>query len=365
VKITPNASIWLKVITKFEDGTSQVKIIKTGDTVEGLRWVEDESVKTVTGIVKAINYTPVNGNTSRPDPADTIASDIRFTTLTIDASEEYQSNIVSVPIVEIVEDEGVFNVVKVDTVPEINVTMSIEYTDGRIEDSDLSVGDILDDVAIMNTTPGKPDITGRFNVKAFLYTVNKTAIDVVGLNLHNDEVGSVPTVWKRIIKFTEIPNVRISGNGMADVAALLATDAPEVEAILVGDIVVPDREDGRITTVMVPEGKTLNVELAGNTIDVAAYAFYSTGGTIVLTDSTGTGVIKTRSHNTFGALYSKNGKIVIDRVKVDTSTDTDDDPDNPNYMYGVVLAGAATLEMNGGEVHTVGASGAAITNGTA
>lgn len=362
VKIVPNANIWLDIVTKFEDTTSSTKTLKVGDTIEGLRWIEDESIKTVTGIVKEINYTPAGGNSTKANPTDTLSSDVKFTTLVVDASSEYQSNIVTLPINEIVEDEGVFNVVKVDAVPQLNVTLSIEYTDGTTENSDLSVGDILDNVTIMGSAPGKPDITGKFTIKSFVYAVSKGALDVLGFNLENAS-GNVIATWKKIIKFKEIPNVKVSGEGLAAVAELLESDDPEVEVIFAGDVVVPDREDGRITTVFVPEGKTLDVDLAGHTLDVAGYAFYSTGGTIVINDSTGEGVIKTRSHNTYGALYSKNGKIIINGGKIDTSTDTDEE--DPNYMYGVVLAGSGTLEMNGGEIHTVAASGAAITNGTA
>ena len=362
VKITANPNMLLNIITKFNNGSSTTKTLKVGDTVEGLRWIEKDEIKTATGVIKSINYTVVKGNTSIVNPGNTVANDIRFRTLVVDASTEYHSSVVKIPINEIIEDEGITDVSRVFMVPEINMQLAIEYSSGTVDNTDLSVGDILDDMTIMSGTPGKPDITGKFMIKSFLYTSKRSSIDVVGFNLENSS-GNIKVNWKNIISFKEIPNIKISGDNMAAVAQLLASDEPEVEVILDGDIVVPDRPDGKITTVFVEEGKTLNVNLSGHTIDVVGYAFYSTGGTIVIDDLTGTGVIKTRSHNTYGALYSKNGKIIINGGKIDTSTPTDSE--DPNYMYGVVLSGSATLEMNGGEVHTVEASGASITNGTA
>jgi hypothetical protein len=361
VKIRPNSNIWLNVITMFEDGSTSVKTIKVGDTVENLRYIENEELQSVTGVVKEINYEILATNSNKVNPTYTLPKDIKFTTLVVDASKEYHSNIINIPIREIVEDEGVLNVTKVATVPEMNVTMSIEYTDGTIAESDISVGDILDNMIIMSD-PGRPDITGRFSVRTFIYTVNNKVLNVTGMNLYNNE-RNVMTEWNKIIRFEEIPSVRVAGVGLSDVATLLESDDAEVGVVLSGDVVVPDREDDRITTLIVPEGKTLNVDLGGHTLDVAAYAFYSTGGTIIINDTTGNGVIKTRSHKTYGAVYTKNGKVIMNGGVIDVRTDTDDI--DHNYMYGIVAAGSGVVEMNGGVIHTAEACGAAITNGTA
>ena len=362
VKVTATSNIYVDVVTKFEDGSSSTKTIKVGDTVEGLRWNDNDEVKTVTGVVSDISYRPITGNTAKANPDNTFSKNIVLKNIIVDASTQYNSNVVSVPVANIIEDDGVENVTRVDVISKLGANTTIEYSDDTVKEGDLEVGDLLSDVVIMGSAPGKSDITGKFYIKSFLYTVTDDSINVVGMNLVNSTT-NVKVSWDRIIKFNELPSVIISGEGMAAVAELLASDEPEVSVTFNGNVVVPDRPDGRITTVMIPEGKTLNVNLAGNTLDVAGYAFYSTGGTIIIDDTTGNGVIKTRSHKTYGAVYSKNGKIIINGGKIDTSTPTD--AEDPNYMYGIVLSGSATVEMNGGEVHTVEASGASITNGTA
>ena len=365
VKIKTTSTILLNIVTNFEDGTpSAKKTIAVGDTVTGLRWIENEAVHTVTGIVTDITYSGLTANANKANPTDTFAKDLVLGNLVVDASTEYHSDIVTLPIMEIVEDAGVENVANVRVLPEIKVILDIEYTNGVTETRDLQVGDLLDNVVLMSGTPGTPDITGRFKIASFIYALNKGVLNVTGLNLVNNN-GNVKTTWDKIIKFTEIPHANVSGVGLGAVSALLATDEPEVSVVFDDDVVVPDRDDGKITAVIVPEGKTLNVDLNGKTLDVAAYAFYSTGGTIVIDDSTGNGVIKTRSHKTYGALYSKNGKIIINGGKIDCRTETDDDPNDPNYMYGIVASGSAVVEMNGGEVITSAASCASITNGTA
>ena len=363
VKIKTAPTILLNIVTNFEDGTpSTTKTVSIGDTVEGLRWVENEAVHKVTGIITDITYSGLTSNANKSNPANTFASDLTLGNLVVDASTEYHSKIVTLPIMEIVEDEGVENVANVRVVPEIKVVLDIEYTNGVTETRDLQVGDILDDVVLMSGIPGTADITGRFKIASFIYSLSKGAMVVSGLNLVNDEK-NVKITWDKIIKFVEIPHTSVSGVGLSSIATLLNGDDPEVSAVFTGDVVVPDRDDGKITTLMVPEGKTLNVDLNGHTLDVAAYAFYSTGGTIIIDDSTGNGVIRTRDHRTYSAIQVNNGKLIMNGGTIDTRTDTDDT--DPNYMYGIVASGTGIVEMNGGQIITSAASCASITNGTA
>jgi len=364
VKIVSNSSVLLNIVTSFEDGSMSVKTIGIGDTVENLRYIENEEVKVVTGVVKDIVYTSVTPNTSKANPTDTFASDMKVSTVVIDASEQYQSNVINVPVMEIVEDEGVEEVTSVHAYPKLNVTLDITYTNNTTENKDLEVGDILDGVVIMSGVPGTADITGKYTISSFLYTYTNKVFSVVGFNLADNTGKNVKTTWDRVIRFQEVPHVDVSGEGLSSLAALINDpNTTEVAAVLTGDVEIPTRDDGKITTVMVPEGKTVTLDLNGHDLVCDGYALYSTGGTIIIDDSTGKGTIRTRSHKTYGALYSNGGKVIINSGKIDTSTDTD--AEDPNYMYGVVLSNDAVLEMNGGEVHTVEASGASITNGTA
>jgi hypothetical protein len=133
-----------------------------------------------------------------------------------------------------------------------------------------------------------------------------------------------------------------------------------IDVRLVADINVPKRDDGRITTVFVPAGKTLIINLGGHTWECDAYALYIYGKAIIK----GSGTIKTRLHNTYCALQvtGANASVeVTDNVVVDTRTE--DDPVN-NWMYGIFCSSGAVATVSGNAKIICGAAAALSTNNT-
>ncbi len=53
VSVASKQIISCSIITRFADGTDTRRVIRVGDTVENLRYVENGEVKTVTGVVDA------------------------------------------------------------------------------------------------------------------------------------------------------------------------------------------------------------------------------------------------------------------------------------------------------------------------
>ena len=371
VKNTDAQQIVCEVITTFTNGSKSSRSFKVGDIVEGLRYIENETVKTVTGKVTKINtfiekVTKVNLNS----PEDYFSKDVSIKSIIFDASEQYESKLVSVNPREIVEDEGVLDVARVDVVCHPIVTMDIEYTDGTIANQELEIGDVLTDVVVMSGTPGTEDITGDFRVKAFNYTALNNAPKLIGAYLVPLEGGvAVLAPFKNFIRFEEKAHADIEDptTFISDLYAALESAEDGVAYAQLGvDVEIPKRDDGRITAIFVEEGQELNVDLNGHTLDCQAYAFYVAGGTLNISDTTGEGGIKTHIKNVAypAVMCLSGGTVNMDSGIIDT-TGADLEGEDYNWTYGVVCSGDGVFNMTGGTIKTAAASGISITNGTA
>ena len=135
-----------------------------------------------------------------------------------------------------------------------------------------------------------------------------------------------------------------------------------VEVKLGADIYVAPREDGKISTTLVPAGKTLKVDLNGHEYRCQAYAFYSTGGTIVIKDSKGTGSIVTELvDKTYSIIQNNGGKVVLESGTLKAGAVVEEG--HHDYMYGIVNASGGVIEVNGGVISTVEAAALSINNG--
>lgn len=367
ISTVENQLVTCKIVTKFEDETESIKMISVGDVVEGLRYIENHKLLTVTGRVSQMTVTkkqitPVNVKY----PEDHFGEDVMISFLIVDASEQYNSKIVQVNAREIVEDEGVLNVVKVDVIAVPSVTLEMSYTDGTVVHQDVVVGDILCDMDIM-TTPGKPDITGDFRVAAFNYTYVTNQIRFTGLYLVPLAGGyGIYAGFDDIIRFTEKPRTDVTETDSLSQLASALEEQDEVYAFIDDDVTIPIRPDGKITTLVVNEGKNLTVDLGGHNINTEAYAFYVNGGTLTIRDTAGKGAITACAKNkAYPAVYvASNGTCNMEGGVIDTTL-AQLGPDDYNWLYGVVCSGNGIFNMTGGKIITQDAAGISITNGTA
>lgn len=354
----------LKMITHFIDNSSVERIIRVNDTVEDLRYIENEELKTISGIVSKIGtnikkVTPVKLNS----PVDNFAKDVVFRRMTIDCSEHWISRLVSFPAIEIVEDQGIVDVKKIDFIPYPIVKMDMEYTDGTVKNEELKVGDVLDNMVII----GSSIITGAFKVVAMHYVVNGSLPLIKGLYLTPLSGGKAFRIdFEQVISFDKKTSTTVQDDSslVSISEALASAEDGVVYATLGVDVEIPPREDGRITTTMINEGKTLNIDLGGHNITTQAYAFYVNGGTLNIT---GEGSIKcTKLGSAYpGVMVAAGGTCNMSSGIIDTTAGGPGTEENPNWMYGVVCSGNGVFNMTGGELITQAAAGISITNGTA
>ncbi|MBR6289205.1 MAG: hypothetical protein IKR19_07720 [Acholeplasmatales bacterium] len=372
VKNTDAQQIVCEVITTFTNGSTSSRSFKVGDIVEGLRYIENETLKTVTGKVTKLNtYIEKVTKVNTSGVVDNFSKDVTLRSIVIDASEQYSSKLVTVNPREIVEDEGVVDVARVDVVVHPIVTMDIEYTDGTIANQELEIGDVLTDVVVMSGTPGTPDITGDFRVGAFNYTSLNNAPKIIGAYLVPIKGGvAVLAPFKNFIKFDEKAHADINDPAtfISDIYAALESAEDGVAYAQLGvDVEIPKRDDGKITAIFVEEGQTLNVDLNGHSLDCQAYAFYVAGGTLNISDTTGNGGIKTHIKNVAypAVMCLAGGTVNMDSGLIDTTHADLESESDYNWTYGVVCSGDGVFNMTGGKIKTAAASGISITNGTA
>jgi hypothetical protein len=267
--VTPLLSA--KVITRFSNGKDSEKELKKDDVVSGLRFIENESIVVVNGRVDAFDINNINKVFPKPGSSttDTIPTDLIISSITVDESEEFKSKVTKVPSKEIVEDAGVVDVVKVDVESKLGVKIVSTYTDGTVDTDTIYPGDTLSDITIL-TQPGKPDITGSFDVVTLSYTTKDDNITINGLVLRN-ETGTIYAAMNNIIK-------------IADVEETVEVDAEELREMLSDVASIPNFTTLKLTEdvtfeepATIPEGKILTFDLSNAKITSDAVAFDNAG----------------------------------------------------------------------------------------
>lgn len=356
------------VVTSYTNGSFEIYTIKPNDTIEGLRYVDHGTVKSISGRISSIRVSCLSTSKVKvASPVDYFSKDVSIISIDVDASTEMQSNIVTVDAREIVEFEGITDVTSVHVVAHPIVDMDITYSDDTVEHQSLEVGDYLENVEIM-TTPGKPDITGNFKVGAFAYTAKYNKPDITGAYLISADGTNTNTMVKftNFIRFVEVPSIEIaSPDSLASIAAALNL-SDEVSVSLGVDVDIPLTEQGKISTILINEGKTVDLDLSGHKITTKAYAFYVNGGTLNISDTTGNGgIVTTAKNNAYPAVYVNTaGTCNMYSGTIDTSQVPLEEGDY-NWMYGVVCSGDGVFNMLGGNMIIGAAAGISITNGTA
>lgn len=207
IKSTYDILTSLKLSTVFEDGTQTDRLIKPGDIVENLRYVKNGDIEIVSGEVKGIDYS-INASTWDPtNPSDTLSKDMKLINLTIDASEHFKSNIVKVPINEIVEFEDETNVARMRYAPDVVCNMELKYSNNLIQNVSIEVGDVFDKMRILDPKNIGTDIVGKFEVLGFAYKMENFKVVITGLGLKNvDSEETLVIDFKQILALSEVYN---------------------------------------------------------------------------------------------------------------------------------------------------------------
>ena len=214
----------VNIITVFEDGTETVRNFKTGDIVNNLRYVNNNDISIVSGKITGVSYsiaTKVSFNKSKP--ADTLSNDITPISFTIDASKEYESNIVTIPLNEVVEWEDETNVARMKYGVAVAYKMTMRYSDNSIKELNIEVGDTFNNVRIINPNDLGNDITGKFTVDAFAYKLDAKRLVITGLVLRGEDGSTIIADSNYILSLNEVYVRALEDvNSISDVVAELA-----------------------------------------------------------------------------------------------------------------------------------------------
>lgn len=258
VKTVTDTILYANIATLFEDGTESVKKLKVGDIVNGLRYVSNQEVLSVTGKITNINYT-VKRNAS----SATYIDNITLVSLIIDASTEYASNIVTVPAMEIVEDEGVVNVKRMKISADVEYLMTLTYTDGSVVNQSLSIGDTLTEAKFM-TDPGKDDLEGTFTITGFIFDSTSAKAKINGIIVEDEDGDSYSVPSAKIISFVESANTTV--DTYEDIVNVLNDPLVTKASITINKPIVFEEP------ISIPAGKKVTLNLDGAVITVPAVA---------------------------------------------------------------------------------------------
>lgn len=129
-KTSPLLSLVIR--THLQNNSYSDKIIRENDAVTDLRYVKDGEIKTISGRVSKINYSMKTLSRYYKNVLKIrsyFKYDVLPTTIEIDNSTENHSSVVTLPVMEIIEDSAVLNVVRMETFFTYGVNLTIALSD--------------------------------------------------------------------------------------------------------------------------------------------------------------------------------------------------------------------------------------------
>ena len=343
IKNTQKAVLGMRLSTVFENETVD-RNLKTGDIVEGLRYVKDGDVITVSGRIVEIRYKMASRLAwNKKAPADTLADDMLIDSLVLDVSEQYNSRLIAVPAREIVEFADETNVVRMKFEPFITYEMELKYSDLKEQNVSIEVGDVFDNVRIMNIISGKigPDITGKFEVIGFSYALDKGKIAINGIAFKDVETEEVQVAeLGHILALNEVYTYALDDGNITETVANLAD----------GDTIAIDNEIDATETPLTINKQNITVKLNANLMAASSYD----SGIVVENGSatlSGEGLVVTETpygsgHSSGVINVCDGGELVFNGSGI--SAVIEDDPVNKG-QFGITVTGNGKLTINDGD----------------
>lgn len=149
-KIQPTITSVIQTIKN--DGSIDSIDLKKNDIVTDLRYVDSENISKVTG--RVANFTldvSKKVRTYTSNPKSFFSEDVKLTSLEIDASQEYKSNIITVPAREIIENENVTDVKRMKYYVKYGVSFEISLTDGTLNTFEIQEGQTVVGLTYLNS----------------------------------------------------------------------------------------------------------------------------------------------------------------------------------------------------------------------
>lgn len=157
-EFTPILSLVIRTIMK--DGSFTDNIVKEGDIVTDFRYVANHEIRKITGRVSKINYK--NAQVKRTyNTLKKLKSYFKFdvtpVSIEIDASTLQHSNVVIIPVKDILEKEGTTNVKRVDTFFKYGFVAKIHLSDNTTNTISLNEGEFVKDIIYLAKVETKVD----------------------------------------------------------------------------------------------------------------------------------------------------------------------------------------------------------------
>ena len=172
-----------KVIINHVDGSATENTYKVDDMVENLGYVDNGELIYITGrvskILTQLKNKPVVKNTT--EIQDTSIKDIKIPGINIDCSEHFASNVLTLDVMEIVENSGIENVTSVRVIPELSVDLTVSTED----DGDI----VLDGLVVGSHVAFDTKSNGSVNgiITKFLYKNTDNGVKTTALVVATDD----------------------------------------------------------------------------------------------------------------------------------------------------------------------------------
>ena len=343
IKNVQKATLGMRLTTVFEDKTVAERNFETGDVVENLRYAKDGDVEVVSGRITEIRYKMASRPTwNKKAPADTLAADMQIESLVLDVSKQYESAFVIVPAREIVEFAEETNVARMKFEPFVTYEMDLKYSDLKEQHVSIQVGDVFDNVRIMNIVSGKigPDITGKFEVVGFSYSIVSGKLSINGIAFKDVATGETQVAdLEHILALNEVYTYELDDGNIAET----------VENLADGDTISIDNEINTTGTPLTINKQNVTVKLNADLVSDSG----PTSGILVSNGSatlSGEGLVVTT--NPYDAQHASGviairdgGELTFDGSGI--SAVVADDPVNKG-QFGIVVTDNGKLTVNDG-----------------
>ena len=340
IKNTQKAVLGIRLTTVMES-SANTREFKTGDVIEGLRYVVDGDVVTVSGRLAEIKYTMASRlSWNKRQPKDTLGTDMKVVSLVLDASKNYESKIVEVPAREIVEFAGEENVIRMMYEPFVTYEMEMKYSNLIVKNISVQVGDTFDNVRIMDLAHIGEDITGKFTVLAFSYATQSGKVAINGIAFENVETGEkVVADLNHILALNELYTHELDGDNIADTVISLAD----------GDTIAVDELVDATTTPLTINKQNITIVLNANLMAANSYnsgIVVENGSATVSGDSLIVSETPYSASNSSGIVnIGENGELTFEGSGI--SAVIEDDPVNKG-QFGLVVTRNGKLTINDG-----------------
>lgn len=206
--ITPIVTLCVRTI--FKDGSFSDSFLKKDDIVKNLRYISDKSMINITGRISDISF-KLNSTrrlyTNITKAKSYFSTDVTPVAIFVDKSTVQHSDVVEIPVNEIVENEGVTNVQRMKTWLSYGLRSIVTLTDGTTNDITIHEGDIIENFVYLNES--EEPATAKVIAIEYDKMLNPTSVvTIIDGSLINIPVKKIKSIGNVIIPTTDSDNLQ-------------------------------------------------------------------------------------------------------------------------------------------------------------